>query len=32
MAREGEDLSDAVAHEPGTDDRDARLRHDQPAV
>jgi hypothetical protein len=32
VARHGKDLSDAVAHEAGADDRDAHLRHAQPAV
>jgi hypothetical protein len=32
VACEREHLGDAVAHETGTDDGDARLRHRYPAV
>jgi hypothetical protein len=32
MTGEREDLRDAVAHQAGADDGDARFTHDQPAV
>jgi hypothetical protein len=32
VAGEREHLGDAVAHQPGADDGDARLRHSHPAV